>query len=92
MGKDVRPDWDRERLADVYVLRKYVYGVVWRVLQPWWVIAARRGLRLADGPGAVAPAGGGRLTVNVYYCAVRPHGCRGMTPPTSRCPHRLLRV
>ena len=51
MGKDVRPDWDREQPADIYVLRKYVYGVVWRVLQPWWVIAARRGLRLADGPG-----------------------------------------
>ena len=59
MGKDVRPDWDRERPTDIYVLRKYVYGVDRRVLQPWWVIAARLGLRLSDGPGAVAPAGGG---------------------------------
>ena len=43
MGKDVRPDWDRERLADVYVLRKYVYGAAWQVLQPWWVLCSLPG-------------------------------------------------
>ena len=34
VGKVVRPDWDRERLADIDVLRKYVYGVALTGLTP----------------------------------------------------------